>query len=378
MAGDNTAYQSKSADLENLRGQIETLRQSLEGAQQQQSDLRTRLAGVEQAIAALNARLKEYNVQLQTHTRRVNELDAEKRRLQGELDAQSTALGRQLRAAYILGGRDDLKILLNQEDPARLGRHLAYYDYLNRARMRRIEHYGENLKQRAAVTESIGQQVSTLKKLEATQKEEKQLLELGQQTRSQILAGLDSEISVKNEELSRLLEDERRLQVLLPTLQRQAPAHEPEPGGGATGNRIPGAADHAPFAMLKGKLPWPSQGALIARYDSPRLGGQLKWHGVLIQAPEGTAVRAIAAGQIVFAGELRGFGLLVIIDHGDGYMSLYGYNRELHKKSGDWVEAGGLIAAVGLNAAEEPGGLYFEIRAHGEPNNPAQWCVPPA
>ena len=366
MAGDTTAYQGKSADLGHLRGQIETLRQSLKGAQQQQSDLRTRIKDVEQAIAALDARLKEYNTQLQTHTHRLNELEAEKRRLEDELDVQGTALGRQLRAAYMLGGQDDLKIVLNQEHPARLGRHLAYYDYLNRARMRRIQNYGENLKQLAAVTESIGQQVSTLKKLEATQKEEKQLLELGQQTRTQMLAGLDSEIGVKNAELTRLLEDEKRLQTLLPTLQRRAPAHEPTPGG------------HAPFATLKGKLPWPSQGPLIARYDSPRLGGQLKWRGVLIQAPEGTAVQAIAAGRVVFADELRGFGLLVIIDHGDGYMSLYGYNRELHKKSGDWVEAGEIIAAVGLNGAEEPGNLYFEIRAHGEPNNPAQWCVPPA
>jgi septal ring factor EnvC (AmiA/AmiB activator) len=364
---DTANYQTKSAELENLRNRIETLRHSLEGAQQQQGDLRTRLADAEQAIAALDARLKEYDAQLQTHTRRLNELEAEKRRLQDEIDTQSAALGRQLRAAYILGRQDDLKILLNQEDPARLGRQLVYYDYLNRARMRRIENYSVNLKQLAAVTESIGHQVATLETLQTAQREERQLLELGQQTRTKLLAGLNSEIGAKNEELTRLLEDERRLQALLPTLQQSAAAHEPETSG-----------DPAAFATLKGKLPWPSQGPLIAHYDSPRLGGQLKWRGVLIQAAEGAAVRAIAAGRVVFADELRGFGLLVIIDHGDGYMSLYGYNRELHKKAGDRVEAGETIAAVGLNGAEEPAGLYFEIRAHGEPSNPAQWCAPPA
>ena len=366
---DNDAanYQSKSAELENLRNRIETLRHSLHDAQQQQGDLRTRLADAEQAIAALDARLKDHDAQLQTHTRRLNELEAEKRRLQDELDAQSAALGRQLRAAYILGRQDDLKILLNQEDPAQLGRQLVYSDYLNRARMRRIENYSVNLKQLAAVTESIGQQVATLETLQTAQREERQLLELGRQTRVQLLAGLNSEIGVKNEELTRLLEDERRLQALLPTLQQSATAHKPKTSG-----------DHTPFATLKGKLPWPSQGRLIAHYDSPRLGEQLKWRGVLIQAAEGTAVRAIAAGRVVFADELRGFGLLVIIDHGDGYMSLYGYNRELHKKSGDRVEAGETIAAVGLNGAEEPAGLYFEIRVHGEPSNPTQWCAPPA
>lgn len=366
---DNDAanYQSKSAELENLRNRIETLRHSLHDAQQQQGDLRTRLADAEQAIAALDARLKDHDAQLQTHTRRLNELEAEKRRLQDELDAQSAALGRQLRAAYILGRQDDLKILLNQEDPAQLGRQLVYSDYLNRARMRRIENYSVNLKQLAAVTESIGQQVATLETLQTAQREERQLLEVGRQTRVQLLAGLNSEIGVKNEELTRLLEDERRLQALLPTLQQSAATHESASGG-----------NPAPFATLKGKLPWPSQGRLIAHYDSPRLGEQLKWRGVLIQAAEGTAVRAIAAGRVVFADELRGFGLLVIIDHGDGYMSLYGYNRELHKKSGDRVEAGETIAAVGLNGAEEPAGLYFEIRVHGEPSNPTQWCAPPA
>lgn len=362
-----TQYQTQSAELENLRSRIETLRHSLQGAQQQQGDLRTRLADAEQAIAALDARLKEYDAQLQTHSRRLDELEAEQHRLQDELDVQSTALGRQLRAAYILGKQDDLKILLNQEDPARLGRHLAYYDYLNRARMRRIEHYHANLKQLAAVTESIGQQAATLEALQTAQRDERQLLELGRQTHAQLLAGLSDEISTRNEELTRLLEDEKRLQALLPTLQKPAVTHEPETG-----------SEHAPFATLKGKLPWPSQGPLIARYDSPRLGGQLKWRGVLIQAEEGAAVRAIAAGRVVFADELRGFGLLVIIDHGGGYMSLYGYNRELHKKSGDQVEAGATIAAVGLNDAEESAGLYFEIRAHGEPSNPAQWCAPPA
>lgn len=364
----NTAnYQTKSTELENLRSRIETLRHSLQGAQQQQDDLRTRLADAEQAIAALDARLKEHDAQLQTHTRRLDELEAEKHHLQDELDNQSAALGRQLRAAYILGGQDDLKILLNQEDPARLGRHLAYYDYLNRARMRRIEHYNMNLRQLAAVTESIGQQVASLEILQTAQRDEKQLLELGRQTRTQLLAGLSGEISSQNEELTRLLEDEKRLQALLPTLLKPAAAHAPQSGG-----------DAAPFATLKGKLPWPSQGTLIAHYDSPRLGGQLKWRGVLIQAAEGAAVRAIAAGRVVFADALRGFGLLVIIDHGDGYMSLYGHNRELHKKSGDRVEAGETIAAVGLNGAEEPAGLYFEIRAHGEPSNPSQWCTPPA
>ncbi len=363
---DTANYQPQSAEMERLRSQIETLRHSLKGAQQQQGDLRTRLADAEQAITTLDARLKEYDAQVQTHTWRLNELELEKRRLQDELDAQSAALGRQLRAAYILGRQDDLKILLNQEDPAQLARQLVYYDYLNRARMRRIENYSANLKQLAVVTESIGQQVASLETLQTAQREERQLLELGRQTRVQLLVGLNNEISAKNEELTRLLEDERRLQALLPTLRQPAAPHEPE-----------GRGDHAPFAALKGKLAWPSQGPLIAHYDGPRLGGQLKWRGVLIQAAEGAAVRAVAAGRVVFADELRGFGLLVIIDHGDGYMSLYGYNRELHKKSGDQVEAGETVAAVGLNGAEEPAGLYFEIRAHGEPSNPALWCVPP-
>lgn len=166
-------------------------------------------------------------------------------------------------------------------------------------------------------------------------------------------------------------EDERRLQRLLDSLATAPRDNSQTPAEGELASE---GTEHTPFLTLRGRLQWPSRGKLTTRYGSARKVGKLKWQGVNIKAPEGTEVHAISHGRVAFSDWLRGFGLLTIIDHGDGYMSLYGGNQSLFKEVGDWVEAGEVIAGVGNSGGRKNSALYFEIRHNGKPTNPLKWC----
>jgi septal ring factor EnvC (AmiA/AmiB activator) len=194
------------------------------------------------------------------------------------------------------------------------------------------------------------------------QRSQRDALETSRRERGELLADLNRDIHNTKQRLSQLKEDEQSLQELVKRLRR-ALAEIPSPRG-------PGKS----FAQLKGRLRLPAEGAIAARFGMPRQVGQLKWQGILIDAPDGADVNAVAAGRVVFADWLRGFGLLLIIDHGDGYMSLYGYNQGLHKNVGDSVKAGELIATVGNSGSHSQSGLYFEIRHQGSPVDPLLWC----
>jgi septal ring factor EnvC (AmiA/AmiB activator) len=214
-----------------------------------------------------------------------------------------------------------------------------------------------------------------------------QALQESKAARRQILVKLGAEIKTKQQRLEALLQDERNLSELVIKLRRALAAIPPEPApvpppalstpsappssARATG---PAPPEGAPFVRYKGRLSWPARGKITARYGSSRQVGALTWRGVMIGAEEGGEVKAIYRGRVAFADWLRGFGLLIIIDHGDGYMSLYGHNQNLAKGVGDWVERGDVIATVGNSGGEDSAGLYFEIRHNGVPDNPLQWC----
>jgi len=361
-ANDSADYQTKAAKLEQLRNQIEALRTELNQAQGQQGELHNQLRNTEQAIGKLTQSLRERTAQLHIQTQKLAELQASRQTQQAALVAQRRALAEQLRAAYMTGRQEYLKLLLNQQDPVLLGRSMVYYDYFNRARTRQISQLNAGLTQLVGLEQTINRQTAELVQLRAAEQQEKQALEQNQQQRRQILVKLDNEILNQNQTLQSMLGDARQLELLLPKLQR-ALANI----GAEAGNRVP-------FAQLKGKLPWPLRGPILSPYGSARMAGAMRWQGVLIGAQEGQEVRAISAGRVAFADWLRGFGLLVIIDHGDGYMSLYGHNQSLFKHTGDWVEGGEPIAGAGNTGGNNTAGLYFEIRHQGEPNNPGIWC----
>jgi septal ring factor EnvC (AmiA/AmiB activator) len=362
-AVDEGSGSGRAAELKKLRSSIETLRKELGEVRGQHDDLRSELRSTEDEIVTLKQQLEERDASLRVQADKVAALQRNKQTQQDNLAAQQRALAGQVRAAYLIGRQDYLKILLNQEDPARLGRTLVYYDFFNRKRTQYIRTLAADVSQIESLEQAIKHRLAGITRLQAIQNEQKQVLERSQQTRKKVLAKLDSDIRSKERNLQRVVEDEERLRTLLPKLQDALSGIAAEPG-----------VDRSSFKLLKGKLPWPAQGPLLVSYGSSRMAGAMKWQGVLIGADAGQDVKAISHGRVAFADWLRGFGLLIIVDHGDGYMSLYGHNQSLHKRAADWVEAGEVIASVGDTGERDQPGLYFEIRHQGNPANPVLWC----
>ncbi len=370
LAGDNNPADDQK--LEQLRQQIQVLRRELDSDVQRKQSLQSRLQHSERHIGKVVALLKKLKHQLRAQQRELKKLNTRRGGLQSDLHKHRAALAQQIRTAYTIGQQEYVKILLNQQDPAAVTRTLTYYDYFQRARLARMQDIDEDLAELRTVEKKVQQKTQKLEKTRKEQNREKTQLEKTRQKRTHVLAGLQQQILAKGERLSLMKADKHRLQRLLDslaTLSRPSPTPEDhEPAFTSEGS------EHIPFVKLRGKLRWPSRGRLTTRYGSARKIGKLKWQGVNISAPEGTKVSAISHGRVAFSNWLRGFGLLTIIDHGDGYMSLYGGNQSLFKEVGDWVEAGEVIASVGKSGGRKDSALYFEIRHNGKPNNPLKWC----
>jgi septal ring factor EnvC (AmiA/AmiB activator) len=281
----------------------------------------------------------------------------------GRLAAERRALASQVRASYVNGREELLKLALSQQSPASLGRMLVYFDYFNRARSERIDAVSTEVAELAELDAQTQRASTELASLEATEAAQLASLENARDERRALVAKLDAGIATSNAAIAKARADEKRLTDLVAELT-QLMAGLPVDGD-------------QPFARLKGKLAWPVQGRLVGEYGQPREGGPVKWTGVLLEASQGTPVRAIYRGRVAFADWLPGLGLLIVLDHGAGYMSLYGHNEALLKEAGDWVSPGETIAQVGDTGGQARAGLYFEIRAQGAPVNPHEWIKKP-
>ena len=359
-AGDQT--QSKAVELDKLRQQINRLKEKLDQDYNRQGKLRVELRSTERAIGHIARSLKKLGAELKTQTKDLHVLERRRKVQLMDMRSQRQALAEQLRASYAMGRQSYLKLVLSQQNPSYVGRSLAYYRYFSQARTKRIKSIKQTLLAVEEMREAVENKANRLQKLYADHQLQKKALEKTYQKRKNVLARLNSKIHSREQRLKRMLEDERQLNLLLQNLQNALADIPPN----VTGNKS--------FSVLKGKLRWPVAGRLKARFGSARKLGNMKWHGVLIEAQPGDDVRAISHGRVAFADWLRGFGLLIIVDHGDGYMSLYGHNQTLYKEAGDWVEAGEVIAGVGMSGGRQSSALYFEIRHNGRPTNPAKWC----
>ncbi|MDX9739633.1 MAG: peptidoglycan DD-metalloendopeptidase family protein [Gammaproteobacteria bacterium] len=350
--------------LEDLRREIGKLSDTLSGDRDRQAKLREELRKSETEIGRLSRTVRELEERRRVGAAELARLEEERKRADAELAGQRQALERQLVAAYAMGHESHLKIIFNQQDPSRLGRTLQYYEYFNQARIERMESFRVAAEGIAALRAGILEEQEKLEALRAERAQ--QLAALGEQreTRQRTLARLEHDITSRERRLEALREDERSLTALVDRLRETI--RDLPPGFDLPGN--------ASFASLKGKLPWPVQGKIAARFGTSREVERMNWRGTLIDAEEGAEVRSIHSGRVVFADWMRGFGLLVIVDHGGGYMSLYGHNQSLYKAVGDRVRAGEVIATVGSSGGQARSGLYFEIRHKGVPDNPAVWC----
>lgn len=353
---------AKEAELQRLRDAMQDLNNNLGNLRSQHQEQRTKLRTLNRKINQLNRSLHDTEEQRNQQTDNLARLQRDKRDKQEQLAGQRLALAQQLRAAYLMGQQGSLKLLLNATEPAALERSLIYYDYFYRSRTQHIATLNDTLHTLDTLEKSIQGKQHELDGLLDRQRTQHETLESSRRERAALLAALNHDIRSTRQRLSQLKEDEQTLQELVKRL-RQALARIPAPRG-------PGQ----PFARLKGRLRLPAAGAITARFGASRQVGQLKWQGILINAADGTDVKAVAAGRVVFADWLRGYGLLLILDHGDGYMSLYGYNQGLRVNVGDAVTAGEIVATVGSNGEHNPAGLYFEIRHQGSPVDPLLWC----
>jgi septal ring factor EnvC (AmiA/AmiB activator) len=348
--------------LSQVRSRIEALRKDIEKTQTLHDSVRTELRNIERQISKLLGGLKRLNRKLAKQQHKLHALHKQRNSLKADLATQHHLLARQVEAAFMIGHQEYVKLILNQEDPAAVGRVMTYYDYFNRARAQRIAATKATLKELQRVEQAITTQTQALNATRQQQLSKKAALQKSSHERARVVASLHKQLLSKEQELKGLVEDEKRLQDLVSRLDQAMPDILTAPGS------------HKPFSRLRGKLIWPTRGKLLVSFGTRRAGSRLKWNGVLIRAAEGREVHAVSHGRVAYADWLRGYGLLLIIDHGDGYMSLYGHNQAIYKETGEWVEAGEVIASVGKSGGQNQAGLYFEIRHNGKPTNPARWC----
>ncbi len=354
---------ARQAELAALQARIAAIARAQQQAVDERDDLTVALRRTEKALARLNSELAQLETELAGQQTHLRDLRREQAGVRATLTTHKAALAEQVRAAYLTGRQERLKLLLNQEDPVLLGRMLVYYDYLNHARSVRIDTVRSQLERLLELGRVIAAEVTALESTRAQRATTTQQLEAQRAERAVTLARLNRKIHDQDAELTRLRADERALAELIRQL-RSAFADIPDTLG-------QGPA----FSVARGRLPWPVQGRLLHGYGEARADGRLAWQGLTIAANAGSQVRAVARGRVAYADWLPHFGLLVILEHGDGYMSLYGHNQQLYVEAGDWVDAGQRIATVGDSGGQISAALYFEIRKDGKPVNPAGWLA---
>ena len=350
----------KEAELKKVNARIERVRKAVNEDIEKRDRLSAQLRDAELEVQAARRKLDEVRAQRVASEARLEDLAREQASREKELAAERVALAGELRTAYVNGREEQLKLLLNQQDPAAFGRMLAYYGYFGRARADRIGSIRDKLEHLALLREKIATEGERLKELESRQERDVASLRGAQQSRTKAVAAIESQIKTRGGEIQRLESQARGLEKLIADL-RKALANPP-------------VAKQAPFEPLRGKLPWPvQQGKVLARFGQPRAGGSLKWQGMLIGTDRGARVRAPFAGRVAYADWLPGMGLMIVLDHGGGYLSLYGHNEEVFRKVGDAVAAGDVIGSVGDTGGHNQPALYFEVRRGRTPVNPENW-----
>ncbi len=341
-----------------LQQSISQLKQKIKETREEKDSLVAELARAEQDIGRSIAQLRELETQQRSLGKKLNKLLQKQQQLHQHLTDSRNKLAQLLRSAYAMGRQERLKLFLNQQDPAMLSRLLSYHDYISKERARQLQLLTNDLEQMKRVKNDILQQQLAIEKLHQQQLENKNALQQRQQQRRKLLHQFDARLQQQGEKLRRWQENERQLANLLQQLQNALNNLElPEQKG---------------FRESKGKLIWPLKGRLRKTFGAQKIGN-LRWDGVIISAREGQKVHSIHPGRVAWADWLRGYGLLIIVEHGDGYMSLYGNNQSLFKETGDWVESGEVIAQASASD-QRTMGLYFGIRYKGKALNPGRWC----
>lgn len=347
--------------LEQLRERISALKNELVEMSGQRDVMQDKLEKAEKEIGLVTATLRGLDNEAEQARKGLVDLQRKFDTEQRNLEKTRVILERELQIAYMTGKQEQIKLLLNQEEPAALGRLMVYHQYFMRARAQAMEDIRTTLERLAAIEHKQALKRNEIGELIERQQKKSLQLRVRQDRRREILAQLQDRLSSKTDQLVALEEDERRLQQLVQSLQQ------------AIRDILPTGGEYVSLRSLKGKLAWPVTGHISMHYGKQHTSGKLRSRGIHISSAAGADVHVIARGRVVFADWLRGFGLLVIVDHGDNYMSLYGQNSSLYKEVGEWVDRDEVIAAAGSSGGRARAGLYLELRKDGRPFNPGSW-----
>jgi septal ring factor EnvC (AmiA/AmiB activator) len=351
------------AELQRINAAITKIQAELASARNQRSAVTAEILESEKSIQVVVRQIEGINTLVADKELKLPELEKQAADLENQMSQQQELIGTYLRNAWLTGNQGYLKLLLSQQDPHQSARMLRYYQYLNNARTAKITEYNQTLENLNLVKASINGTTEELQQKRQELFEQENLLASAQQERQDILAKLDASLLDRGDELEKLEQEKIEISLLLEELRRSI-------------SNLALGADQEAFSDRKGKMGWPLEGRIEQTFGSRHSLGDLTWEGVTIAGTSGEDIQAIHHGRVVFADWFSTSGLLLIIDHGDGYMSLYAHNQDLYKTVGEWVAAGEVIAAVGNTGGNRDYGLYFEIRHDGKAENPSFWCSP--
>lgn len=351
-----TAQQEQTEELKDIQKQIQEKQRRIAKQLKTAEALSAELKRAELEIAATAKQLNKTQIALANNQQQQTQLKREQRELEAQLQQQKTVLAKQIRSAYMTGNHDYAKLIFNQENAGKFERVLTYYQYLNKARQTQIDGFRETVSKLESVQQTLVEKEQQLQALQQDQKQQREQLASQQNNRKAMLAKIESSIDSQAAQIEQLQINEQALLKAIEEAARAAQA-APELNG---------------LAKLKGKLLKPASGRMQRLYGTRRQG-QVRWKGVLFDSQAGSAVKTVHDGKVLYADWLRGFGLVTVIDHGEGYMSLYGHNQALLKQVGDTVQAGETIALVGQSGGQASPNLYFEIRHKGKALNPSRW-----
>ena len=378
-AAATTATQAQD-ELQELRGRISAMQKKLAAAEETKNEASDALRESEQAISEANRELRDLTRQARDSNAKLGVLRKSSQETQSRMQAQQELLGRMLRRQYLQGEPDALRLVLGRENPNDMARQLHYLAYIARARARLVENLRSNLADLERLTREIAEETAAITRIAQDQAAQKKRLEREKRARAEVLTKVSRDIRAQQQQIRVMQNNENRLGRLIEQLsklvqqqpqrpQKPAAANKPRPRNDA----LPADTGGGAFAAMRGTLALPVRGELGGRFGSPRSDGGITWKGVFIAAKGGDEIRAVAPGRVVYADWLRGFGNLLIIDHGDSYMTLYANAESLLKQVGETIRGGDTIATVGNSGGNAESGLYFEMRHAGKPFDPMTW-----
>lgn len=356
---DKQQYQNK---LDSIRSNITEIENNLDKDKSKRGQLQRELKNLDKKIARLSKEINYTKFLIDKNKKSLKSLKKELKSLEKSLKSQKDSLGKQIKAAYIMGNHETAKLLLNQQNALEMGHAMIYYQYLNKTRSHQILEYNLLVQEKTKLKDEISEKTKGLSELKKNQYRQKNRFSASRTKRNQLIAQLNNRIVSSEDTLSSLQSHRKKIENLLISL------------GEVLADIPTKAADDNPFPSMKGRLPWPVSGKIRNKYGSKKANSDLKWNGVVLGIEYGTPVHAVNRGRVIFSDWLQGYGFIIILDHGSGFMSLYGYNQNLLKDTGDWVNSGEVIATVGDSGGQPTSGLYFEIRRQGKPVNPKKWC----